>query len=61
MVRGVKRIMKKKEEEKQLGVRVNVAQWRRFRALARREGRTAKYLLKEAIEEYIIRHGDEDK
>jgi hypothetical protein len=28
-------------------------QWRRFRTLARQQGSTAAYLLKEAIEEYL--------
>lgn len=43
----------KKELEKQLGVKVNVAKWRRFRALARQKGHTAKYLLDVVIEKYL--------
>ncbi len=44
---------------KQLGVQVDVAQWRRFRAFAMSQGRTASEVLKEAIEEYLRKHGSE--
>ncbi len=46
----------KKPEEKQLGVKVNIKQWSRLKALAREQGRTAKYLLGRAIEEYLVGH-----
>jgi len=53
--------MKPKEEKqtkttKQLGVEVDVKQWRRFRAFAVEKGRLARDVLKEAIDEYLVRH-----
>lgn len=57
---------KPKEEKepkttKQLGVQVDKDQWNRFKGLAYRQGRTAGDLLKEALEEYLEKHGSGDK
>lgn len=52
---------KPKEERakttKQLGVQVDVDQWRRFRTFAMSQGRTAADLLREAMEEYLEKRG----
>ncbi len=53
---------KPKEEKepkttKQLGVQVDRDQWRRFRTLAFQKGVTATDMLREAMEEYVERHG----
>jgi hypothetical protein len=58
----MKKMAKPKEEKqpqtrKQLGVQVDIKQWRRFRALAFEKGQLARDMLKEAIEEYLVKHG----
>jgi len=52
---------KQPKTTKQLGVQVDVDQWRRFRTLAFQKGRTAGDLLKEAMEEYIGKRGGGEK
>ncbi len=62
--------MKKPEEKKgpkttkttkQLGVQVDVGLWKRFRKLALDEDVTATELLREAMEEYLLKHGAGDR
>ena len=57
---------KLKEEElpkttKQLGVQVDVGLWKRFRKLALDKDVTATELLREAMEEYLLKHGSEER
>ncbi len=45
-----------KPKVKQLGIKVDVDLWRRFRTLAFQQDRTATELLEEAMREYLERH-----
>jgi len=54
--RGTK---KEKPTTKQLGVKVNIGLWKRFKRLAVDREVTAGNLLKEAMEEYLQKHENE--
>ena len=54
-------IEKQPRVAKQLGVQVNIAQWRRFRLLAFKRGQTAGSLLKEVLEGYLEKHENGEK
>jgi predicted transcriptional regulator len=59
-VRKKKAKEEKPKTTKQLGVRVDKDQWRRFRSLAALKDRTAGDLLKEVLAEYLERQGKEN-
>ena len=48
--------LKKDKSTKQLGVKVDVERWKRFRILALKKERTATELLKQAMAEYLSNH-----
>ena len=51
---------KGKEGKKQLGVLIDVEQWKAFRKLAIDRGQTATSMISQAMTEFLERHGTEN-